>query len=174
MGRLSHYIGDAAQPLHTTRHYNGWVGSNPRGYTRERSFHGYVDGKLMRIHGLTYATLRPQIRHAVKTDAGDPWNEILAYLHRSFQRFETLYRLERDGELEREPGRQLMRDCLGDGITMLSALYRDAWAGTRPTEKQIERWVRINGFDPELIPELAPGENPGDGDGKRNRRPGGN
>src|SRR5688572_4951792 len=29
MGVIGHFAGDAAQPLHTTKHYNGWVGPNP-------------------------------------------------------------------------------------------------------------------------------------------------
>src|SRR5881394_1070355 len=28
MGVMGHYAGDAAQPLHTTRHFNGWIGAN--------------------------------------------------------------------------------------------------------------------------------------------------
>src|ERR1017187_912192 len=32
-GWLGHYVGDAAQPLHTTVKFNGWVGPNPNGYT---------------------------------------------------------------------------------------------------------------------------------------------
>jgi hypothetical protein len=163
MGRLAHYICDAAQPLHTTRHYNGWVGENPQGYTRDRSFHGYVDGKLLRRHELDYETLRPQIRYDAKVSAEDPWKEILAYLGRSFARFETLYRLERDGKLEAEPGRRLALECLDDGITMLSALYRAAYERARPTAGQIEKWVRINRFDPELIPGMPPPEKTGSG-----------
>ena len=31
MGVLGHFVGDCAQPLHTTKHYNGWAGENPRG-----------------------------------------------------------------------------------------------------------------------------------------------
>jgi hypothetical protein len=164
MGRLGHFICDAAQPLHTTRHYNGWVGDNPRNYTRKRSFHSYVDGKLLRRHGLTYDTLRSQIVYDSKVDAKDPWKEILAYLSRSFDRFETLYRLERDGELEAEAGRKLALECLDDGITMLSALYRAAYAGARPTAGQIEKWARINRFDPELIPGMVPASEASPGD----------
>ena len=43
MGVTGHYVGDTAQPLHTTKHFNGWAGENPDGYTREK-IHGHVDG----------------------------------------------------------------------------------------------------------------------------------
>ena len=39
MGMLSHFVGDAAQPLHTTRHFNGWDGANPNGYTTSTRSH---------------------------------------------------------------------------------------------------------------------------------------
>src|SRR6185436_364951 len=35
MGILSHLVGDATQPLHTTRHHHGWVGPNPNGFTTD-------------------------------------------------------------------------------------------------------------------------------------------
>ena len=37
MGVGGHYVGDGAQPLHTTIHFNGWVGPNPMGYTTRRT-----------------------------------------------------------------------------------------------------------------------------------------
>jgi hypothetical protein len=44
MGVMGHFAGDAAQPLHTTRHYNGWVGPNPKGYASNTTFHSWIDG----------------------------------------------------------------------------------------------------------------------------------
>jgi hypothetical protein len=32
-GWLGHYVADAANPLHTTIHYNGWIGNNSQGYS---------------------------------------------------------------------------------------------------------------------------------------------
>src|SRR5439155_16088033 len=58
MGMLSHFVGDAAQPLHTTRHHHGWVGENPAGYTTASGFHAYIDGAVLRLHGLSYQTLK--------------------------------------------------------------------------------------------------------------------
>ena len=39
MGVMGHYVGDGSQPLHTTVHFNGWVGDNPKGYTTKQTFH---------------------------------------------------------------------------------------------------------------------------------------
>ena len=39
MGVMGHFVGDAAQPLHTTFRYNGWTGDNPNGYTTWNGLH---------------------------------------------------------------------------------------------------------------------------------------
>ena len=39
MGVMGHFVGDGSQPLHTTMHFNGWVGDNPHGYTTSLKFH---------------------------------------------------------------------------------------------------------------------------------------
>jgi hypothetical protein len=152
MGMLAHLVGDASQPLHTTKHYNGWVGKNPHHYTTDRSFHAFIDGRLLRIHDVTYASARERIGFDRKVDPEDPWTDVLAFLQRSFDRVEPLYRLERDGKLAESAGRELALECLQDGVSMLAALYRAAWASTAPTKKQIEDWVRFNDFRPELLP----------------------
>jgi hypothetical protein len=44
IGILSHYVGDATQPLHMTIHYNGWSSPiNPNGYTTDK-IHWSVEG----------------------------------------------------------------------------------------------------------------------------------
>ena len=49
MGYLSHYVGDAAQPLHTSIHYNGWGRyPNPEGFTDSRQTHGTFEGAFVR------------------------------------------------------------------------------------------------------------------------------
>ena len=42
-GWLGHYVADAAQPLHTSIQYNGWVGPNPKGYTTQHTIHGQFE-----------------------------------------------------------------------------------------------------------------------------------
>jgi len=46
-GWLSHYVGDAANPLHTTIHHNGWVGPNPN-RLHHRQYHSLEDGRHFR------------------------------------------------------------------------------------------------------------------------------
>jgi len=44
LGVMGHFVGDGSQPLHTTMHFNGWVGDNPQGYTTDLKFHQWIDG----------------------------------------------------------------------------------------------------------------------------------
>ena len=51
MGVMGHFVGDGSQPLHTTMHFNGWVGDNPHGYTTSLKFHPWIDGGYFRQTG---------------------------------------------------------------------------------------------------------------------------
>jgi hypothetical protein len=152
MGMLSHFVGDAAQPLHTTKHYNGWVGDNPGGYTTDRGFHAYIDGGVLELHSITYGSVRPHVSYTVRVNRSDPWADVLALLRRSFDCVEPLYRLDRDGELRQEAGRQFITERLADASATLAALYAAAWAGSVPNEKQVADFIRFDTFDPALLP----------------------
>ncbi|MGC3944183.1 MAG: hypothetical protein QM762_06600 [Chryseolinea sp.] len=45
---LSHFVGDGAQPLHVTVHYNGWGDyPNPKGYTTGEDTDGSFEGAIL-------------------------------------------------------------------------------------------------------------------------------
>ncbi len=112
MGILSHFVGDAAQPLHLTRHHNGWVGENPRGYTTSDKFHSFTDGGVLALHDIRFAALRPRLGEAVSVDPADPRPSIIVLLAESFARVEPLYALEKSGDLKRAPGKRFIEDRL--------------------------------------------------------------
>ncbi len=70
-GWLGHYVGDGANPLHTTVQYNGWTGSNPNGYTVANTMHWKMEGQFVAANikdlqfcesGLEYGTeARPSL-----------------------------------------------------------------------------------------------------------------
>lgn len=153
MGVLSHFVGDAAQPLHTTKHFNGWAGANPNEYTTSNKFHAFIDGDVLDVHELTYATLREHMRYERRVEARDPWDDALALIGRSFEQVEPLYRLDRDGELRQAPGKELIRTQLCDAAATLAAFYRAAWISSAPDEKAIRDFLRFNNFKPELLPD---------------------
>jgi len=51
-GILGHYAADAAQPHHTTIHFNGWAEGtpNPRGFTTSRDFHSRFESAFTEAH----------------------------------------------------------------------------------------------------------------------------
>jgi hypothetical protein len=147
LGNLSHFVGDIAQPLHTTKHYNGWVGDNPVGYKWRERFHSYVDSGVTVTHKLDYAALRPLVMYDAHVSAADPWADVLAALQRSHAELETLYALERDGRLDSEVGRTLIAGRLSDAAALLSALTWAAYTSAAPTEKQSESWLRYEPQD---------------------------
>jgi hypothetical protein len=152
MGILSHFVADASQPLHTTKHHHGWVGDNPNGYTTDRGFHAYIDSGVVELHGYTAESLRPLVRFTATVDADNPWQDTLQYINRSFELVQPLYRLKRDGDLEKAAGKAFIAERLTDAASMLAALYSAAWTSSAPDERQIQAWVRYNNFKPELLP----------------------
>ncbi|MBL9002354.1 MAG: hypothetical protein JNK25_14580, partial [Phycisphaerae bacterium] len=115
IGVLSHFVGDTAQPLHTTRHHHGWVGDNPGNYTTRYSFHAYIDGTILDIHKLDYEAMREDPPHDAArlprtrdVDPMNPWRAILDHVQRSHEQVVPLYELEKSGELVGDPGRELI------------------------------------------------------------------
>jgi hypothetical protein len=106
MGVLAHFVGDCAQPLHTTKHHNGWVGDNPRGYTTSTKIHAWLDGGLTAKAGITvgplFARMTPAepIPLAPREDGRDPmFVAVVEYLLAQHAQVEPIYQLERDGKL---------------------------------------------------------------------------
>ncbi|MCH7872290.1 MAG: hypothetical protein IID33_11380 [Planctomycetes bacterium] len=147
MGMLSHFVGDAAQPLHTTRHFNGWDGENPNGYTTSSRFHSYIDGGVARRHRISYESMKPQVKYDRKVKGGDVWDDLTAHIQRSFDQMEPLYQLEKSGELDSEAGKTFIVERLADGASMLSSLYWAAYVEGKPTKKQLSDFARYNDID---------------------------
>ena len=158
MGILGHYVGDSAQPLHTTIHHDGWVGPNPNGYTEAKGFHPWIDsGLLYRAHTTTASltsriTPAQPISLAKRPDGRDPlFAAILDYILASNKMVEPLYQLEKDGKLGNdkitknadgrevhEPrtltkeGQDFVEGRVLTGGEMLGALWLTAWRSAPP------------------------------------------
>ncbi len=145
LGHLSHFVADIAQPLHTTKHYNGWVGENPAGYKWRENFHAYIDEDWAAQHHLNADQLRAHVKYGVEVQAADPWNDVRAYFQRSFAQMEPLYALERDGQLDGPAGEALLTGQMGDAASMLSALIWAAHNSSAPTDRQVESWTHYEG-----------------------------
>lgn len=109
MGIMGHFVGDAAQPLHTTMHHNGWVGPNTANYTTWRGFHSWIDSGFINGAKIDLAPLAAQAQPAKllpiepRADGRDPmFAHALAFIQEQHQLVEPLYQLEAAGKLRAE------------------------------------------------------------------------
>lgn len=162
LGSLAHFVGDCAQPLHTTRHHHGWVGDNPNDYTTKREIHAQIDADTLRTHGLSEAAIRARlVAHPPATNTPDPtnpWNATISQIERSHAQVEPLYKLEKSGDLWKAPGAEFITERLADASDFLGALCIAAWESSAPTDDDVAIFVKYDGFTPPQPP--APGVSP--------------
>jgi hypothetical protein len=145
MGVMGHFVGDGAQPLHTTKHFNGWVGDNPKGYTTNRTFHAWIDGGyLQKLGGVDVKRLQASLRPAqmawpgpAKAKHEDAFPEIMAYLQAQHQKMVPLYELQKSGKLAEEgtdspDGREFIEKQIVIAGQMLGDLWFSAWQQAPP------------------------------------------
>lgn len=142
MGILGHYVGDAAQPLHTTKHFNGWSGGNPQNYTREH-IHSHVDGYFRNLDTASYKEIESKL-HTARLPAeeegakpGDTFSLIMDYIFAQHKQVVPLYELEKSGKLFGEgekgaEGKAFLSNQLRAGGQMLGDLWFAAWQQSTP------------------------------------------
>ena len=140
MGVMGHYVGDCAQPLHTTVHFNGWVGANPNGYTVWSGFHSWIDSGFINKAGINLAGIAPGVVPAqpialtTQPDGRNPmFVAVMNYLIEQNKLVEPLYALEKKGALKAEvaatsiEGQEFIKARLLTGGEMLGAIWLTAW-----------------------------------------------
>jgi hypothetical protein len=144
MGVMGHYVGDLAQPLHTTDSHNGWVGPNPKGYTTAAGIHSWIDSGFMLKIGITGADVLPRavpaklISVEPRPDKRDPvFVAVMEYLLAQHAMVEPIYQMEKEGKLRADggdtsEGRALIEHQLLNGGQMLGSLWLTAWRNAPP------------------------------------------
>ena len=150
MGLMGHFVGDATQPLHTTKHYNGWIGDNPKHYTTSKSFHSWIDGGFLRAAGFKTNEVLAQVRPArllwPEADSVAHTNlfpEMLGYVLEHHRQLEPLYQLDKDQGLSprggnTDAGRKFLASQLLKAGQMLGDLWLSAWREA-PADKYLQR-----------------------------------
>jgi hypothetical protein len=145
-GWLGHYVGDTSQPLHTTIHYDGWVGPNPHGYAVHVEPTPTAPGLHWKFEStFVAANIKPEDvtahRHPVQR-LSDPFQDYLKFLRGSHSQVEKLYQLDKakafDGAGTPE-GRRFVAEDLAAGAQMLVNMWYTAWlesAETAPSGEQ--------------------------------------
>jgi len=145
MGVMGHYVGDCAQPLHTTVHHNGWVGANPNGYTTWNGFHSWIDGGFVARSGLKLADIAPRVTPAQplalagQPDGRDPFFvAAMDYLIEQNKLVEPLYALEKKGAFKADvaatsaEAQEFMKVRFLTGGQMLASIWVTAWKNAVP------------------------------------------
>lgn len=104
LGTWGHYVGDAAQPLHVTVHFNGWGDyPNPENFSQSRELHSffestfvnrYVTRQLVEPYVSSASTLTPPQALLTQEQA---MQDVATYLQATLATVVPLYRLEKAG-----------------------------------------------------------------------------
>jgi hypothetical protein len=128
-GILGHFVADGSNPHHTTKHHNGWVGANPKGYTTDNRFHGRFESAYVQAHikapdVLAVMTRAPQTFPAVRP-------AVIAFLQASHAELETLYRIDTKTPFQPEQTSAEQKAFavarMAAGAEMLRDLWYTAW-----------------------------------------------
>lgn len=124
-GLLGHYVADGSNPHHTTKHHNGWVGDNPKGYTTDNRFHYRFESAFVQAH-VKAPDIKAQMTHAPQAfPAIRP--AVIAYLKETYTHLEPLYKM--DGEQAFAP-EQAKAEHKAFAVSRLAAgaeMLRDLW-----------------------------------------------
>jgi hypothetical protein len=127
MGWLGHYVADGSQPLHTTVHYSGWKGANPRGYTTDRRFHEQFETQFVDDH-IAAEQIAPLV--AEPAPLRDVFADYVTYLRASNALVPQTYQLEQRGGFAgggTPEARKFVAQRLAAAVTELDAMWLTAW-----------------------------------------------
>jgi hypothetical protein len=151
MGVMGHYVGDASQPLHTTKYFNGWLGDNPHGYTTSTKFHSWIDGGYFKkTGGLKFDELVGKIQPAEKiANANEPdgvFRDAVNFIVEQNKFVAPLYQMEKDGQLSGDGEKGLQGLPFLDGQLvksgqLLGNLWLTAWLNA-PEDKYLQQQLK--------------------------------
>ena len=128
-GILGHYAADASNPHHTTKHLDGWVGDNPRGYTKGPFFHGRFESQYVGAQ-VTIDDVRPLARSSPRTFQ-DVRAAVIDYLKASHALVPRLYDLDKAEAFSKDnrnpEHKRFTAERLAAGAEMLRDLWWTAW-----------------------------------------------
>lgn len=153
IGEFAHWVGDGAQPLHTSIHYNGWGDyPNPNGYTTSRGTHSAVDGGIV-FGRVTEQQITPLLTPYRPCEGGID-RCVAAYIKASWTQVEPLYQLEKAGAFAQGDARgdRFAAERLAAGASQLRDFVVDAWRASGEAQvgwpKVAVSEVEAKGLDP--------------------------
>ncbi|WAC49399.1 hypothetical protein OVA03_05680 [Asticcacaulis sp. SL142] len=132
IGVLSHYIGDATNPMHLSIHYNGWDkdAPNPQGFTTE-PVHSPLEGDFIDKH-ITADLVRAHMP-AVEVCASKIEVCLRERMKRNFKQLVPMYQLEKEGEFDKGTPKAVdfMSSLIGIGAADLRDIVINAWQDSK-------------------------------------------
>ncbi len=128
IGRLGHYVGDGAQPMHVTIHHDGWVGPNPNNYSTDPRIHGKMETAFVNLIELSDTDILDRIGDAKRLD--DPFQAMLEALDAARADVESIYQLDQKGaweDAQHPQAREMVYRCSANGARLLRDLIYTAW-----------------------------------------------
>ncbi len=148
MGRLGHYVADAAMPLHVSVHHDGWVGENPNEYTRDPRVHGRFETQFVELIELKESDFVAKVKPAQRL--ADPWTAVLDHIAMSFSHVEEVYQLDKAGaytDKDHKQARALVYQLMTASAQLLRDLAHTAWM-----ESEAMPQMTRGSFDPSRNP----------------------
>ncbi len=128
-GILGHYVADGSNPAHTTIHFNGWVGDNPRGYATDTRFHSRFESAYVQSR-IRLDDVAPAVQDAPQVFA-ELRPAVVGYVMKTHAEVERLYALDREAAYNAETTAPANKDFavqrLAAGARMLRDLWWTAW-----------------------------------------------
>ncbi|MBO0723084.1 MAG: hypothetical protein J2P41_19830 [Blastocatellia bacterium] len=136
-GILGHFVADGSNPHHTTIHFNGWEGDNPKGYTtyaRERGIHFRFEDEYVAAQ-INLNDVVPLVGDDARV-IENPRAEIWKYLRESNALVEQLYILDKKEQFSKDnvspEHKKFVAERLAVGARMLRDLWWTAWVTSDP------------------------------------------
>ncbi|MCU1348443.1 MAG: hypothetical protein JWO56_1473 [Acidobacteria bacterium] len=138
-GLLGHYAGDAAQPLHTTWHFNGWVEANPNHYRNDCDVHSRFESNFV-DRALTLQDVQPIVPAPVLRS--DYFTTAVDFVKHSSTLVEPLYRLDREhafDDLHPIPpeAKAFTAERLAAGASLLRDLWWSTWRNSAKPKRAV-------------------------------------
>ena len=124
-GILGHFVADGSNPHHTTKHHNGWVGDNPKGYTTDNRFHYRFEAQFVQAN-----VALPDVVALVGDSArvlSDYRAGVLAYLDATFHQLVPLYELEKSTPFQAETTTAAQKAFATARLAAGAEMLRDIW-----------------------------------------------
>ncbi len=124
-GLLGHFVADGSNPHHTTKHHNGWVGDNPKGYTTDNRFHSRFESAYVQAH-MKLPDVLAAMTNAPRT-LPTFRESIIAYLNTSYSQLDRLYELDKISPFQPESTTPEQKTFAAARLAAGAEMLRDVW-----------------------------------------------